>query len=66
MTTKLEKPLKREVSINGTAYTLTISADGLKLVPKGHRRGFELTWQAMLSGDAAVASALRASVEERP
>jgi hypothetical protein len=65
MTTKLEKSLKREVDVEGVAYTLTISPDGLKLVPKGHRRGFEITWKAMLSGDAAVASALRGSLEEK-
>jgi hypothetical protein len=63
MTTKLEKPLKREISVDGTAYTLTISPEGLKLTPKGHRRGFELAWTALLSGDAAVASALRGSLK---
>ena len=34
MTTKLQAPLKRELSINGREYTLTISPAGLHL----HRR----------------------------
>jgi hypothetical protein len=65
MTTKLDKPLKREVTVDGNAYTLTIAPDGLKLVPKGHRRGFELGWASLLSGDAGMATALRASLEEK-
>ena len=44
------------------AYMLTIDPQGLKLVPKGKRNGLELTWQALASGDAALAQALNASV----
>ena len=62
MATKLEKPLKREVSIEGQAYMLTITPEGLKLVPKGKRNGLELAWKALVSGDAALATALNASV----
>ena len=32
MTTKLEGPLKREIHIDGSAYTLTITPGGLTLV----------------------------------
>lgn len=64
MATKLEKPLKREVEIGGKAYMLTITPEGLKLVPKGHRKGLELAWQALISGDAALATALNASLKE--
>ena len=39
MATKLEKPLKREVQIGEQPYMLTISPEGLKLVPKGKRNG---------------------------
>jgi len=35
MTTKLDRPLKREILIDEKAYTLTIDAEGLKLVEKG-------------------------------
>jgi len=34
----------------------------LKLVPKGKRNGMELAWKALISGEAALASALNASV----
>jgi hypothetical protein len=62
MATKLEKPLKREVSIEGQPYMLTITPEGLKLVPKGKRNGLELGWKALVSGEAALATALNASV----
>lgn len=66
MTTKLEKALKREVAVNGEPYTLTISPEGLKLVPKGKRNGHELTWKDLVSGQAALAVALNASLEQTP
>jgi hypothetical protein len=62
MATKLDKPLRREVAIEGEAYMLTISPEGLKLVPKGRRKGLELAWKALVSGDAALATALNASL----
>jgi len=62
MATKLEKPLRREVRIDGQAYTLTITPEGLKLVPKGKRNGLELGWKALVSGEAALATALKASL----
>ena len=63
MATKLEKPLKREISVGGKPYILTITPEGLKLVPKGKRKGQELAWNALVSGDAALAVALNASLE---
>ena len=63
MATKLEKALKREVDVNGEAYMLTISPEGLKLVPKGKRNGHELAWKDLVSGEAALATALNASIE---
>jgi hypothetical protein len=63
MATKLDKPLKREIQIAGKPYMLTISPEGLKLVPKGKRNGHELTWDALVSGEAALAAALNASLQ---
>ena len=60
--TKLEKALRREVSVGDKAYTLTIDPDGLKLVEKGHRKGVEVSWKDLVSGDAGMAAALQASV----
>jgi len=64
MTTKLDKPLRREIGIDGQLYTLTITPDGLKLVAKGRRKGYELAWKAIVNGEAALASALNASMQE--
>jgi hypothetical protein len=64
MTTKLDKTLKRELDVNGAAYILTISPEGLKLVPKGKRKGQELSWKDLISGEAALAAALNASLRQ--
>ena len=66
MATKLEKPLKRELMIGEQAYMLTIAPEGLKLVVKGKRNGVELAWKALVSGDAALATALNATLGARP
>lgn len=66
MTTKLDGPLKRELSVRGEPYTLTITPDGLQLVPKGRRKGYELRWEDFVSGDAALATALNASLARAP
>ncbi|BDU18217.1 MULTISPECIES: hypothetical protein [Lysobacter] len=63
MTTKLDKPLRREIQIEERAYTLTIDADGLKLVEKGRRNGQELRWADLVSGNAQLNAALSASTE---
>ncbi len=62
MATKLEKPLKRELAIAGKPYMLTIDPLGMKLVPKGHRKGQEIAWEAFVSGEEALAKALNASL----
>jgi hypothetical protein len=64
MATKLEKSLRREIEVDGKPYMLTIDPQGLKLVPKGKRKGLELAWQALVSGDAALATALNASLQK--
>jgi hypothetical protein len=64
MATKLDKTLKREIDIDGQPYMLTIDPAGMKLVPKGKRNGLELAWKALISGDAALATALNASVQK--
>jgi len=39
MATKLEKTLKREIDIDGAAYMVAISPEGVKLTQKGFRKG---------------------------
>lgn len=63
MPDKLEKPQKHEIDVDGETYVLTVSPDGMKLVRKGKRKGQALAWKDLVSGDAALAVALRASLE---
>ena len=66
MTTKLDGPLKRELTIDGKPYTVTIDPTGFRLVAKGRRNGYELGWKAFVSGEAALATALNASLAKAP
>ena len=61
MTTRLEKPIRREIELDGKAYTVAIDPEGVKLTEKGRRNGVRLEWKAMANGDAAIAAALVAS-----
>lgn len=63
MATKLEKALRREVMVEGKPYVVTIAPEGMKVVPKGKRKGHEVSWQALVSGEAALAAALNASLQ---
>lgn len=49
MTTKLERPLKREIVVDERPYTLTVDGQGLKLVEKGRRNGHEVSWKEILT-----------------
>jgi hypothetical protein len=66
MTTALEGPLKRALVVDGEPYTLTITPDGLNLAPKGRRKGHALAWRDLVSGEAALATALNASLHNAP
>jgi hypothetical protein len=62
MTTPLSKTLKRELEIKGERYVITLTPQSLKVTRKGRRKGTELEWEDLISGDAALAVALNASV----
>jgi len=62
MTTRIDSELKREIVIDGTPYTLTLTPDRLGLALKGRRKGLELKWTDLVSGEAALAIALNASL----
>jgi len=62
--TRLKSTLKRELDIEGRPYVVSLSAEGLKVAPKGKRKGRELSWRDLVSGDAALAVALNASLEQ--
>ena len=63
MATKLDKSIKRELEHKGQVYTVTISPEGIKVVPKGRRNGTEVTWDSIISRDATLRQNLSASVE---
>jgi hypothetical protein len=62
MATKLEKTLKREISVAGQAYIITLSPQELVITLKGHRKGKRLQWKDLVGGEAALATALNASL----
>src|SRR6478609_5321532 len=66
LTTKLDNSLRRELIVLGNPYTLVVTPNGLALTPKGRRKGYELAWVDLVSGDAALAVALNASLARGP
>lgn len=54
--TPLDRPLRREITIDGNAYTVTLDPFGLKLTRKAHRNGVELRWADLLHGDSGAAA----------
>jgi hypothetical protein len=62
MTTQLEKTIRRALSIKGRDYVISLSPESIKLTLKGHRLGIELRWADLVNGEAALATALQASV----
>lgn len=49
MATKLEKPIRREVEIDGETFTVSIAPDGVRLTKKRFRSGIALSWKVLLS-----------------
>lgn len=47
MTLKLTTPLRREIEIDGEAFTIVVSADGIRLTRKRFRSGRTLSWRAL-------------------
>jgi hypothetical protein len=52
MATKLDKTIKRELELEGKLYTVAISPEGVKVTPKGARKGNEVSWSTLVGGDA--------------
>ena len=47
MTTKLTEPLRREIEIDGEAYTVLLTPVGIRLSRKRFREGRSVTWRAL-------------------
>src|SRR5262245_19200854 len=63
MTAKLDRAIKRELDLDGTLYTITIAPEGLKVTEKGKRKGQEVSWRSIISGDATLSENLKISVD---
>jgi hypothetical protein len=65
--TVLDKALKRQVSVDGVDYMVALDPEGIRLTQKGNRRPeVELRWRELVSGEAAMAVALNASLAAGP
>ena len=63
MATRLGKTIKRELELDGKLYTVSLSPQGVKVVPKGGRKGHELSWAALVSGEAELRRDLNISLD---
>ena len=63
MATKLDKTIKRELELDGKAYMIAISPEGVKVTQKGFRKGQELSWRRIISGDASLNEDLNVSTD---
>lgn len=63
MPTRLDKTIKRELQLGDRLYTVTITPEGVKITPKGGRRGHEITWEELLRGDADLRRDLNISLD---
>ena len=66
MATILGKEVKRRITVDGVDYTVVVDPEGIRLTGKGKRTPeVELRWRDLLSGEAAMAIALNASLTKR-
>lgn len=63
MPTRLDRSIKRELELGGKLYTVTITPEGVKITPKGGRRGHEISWEELLRGDADLRRDLNISLD---
>jgi hypothetical protein len=64
MTTRLAKPMKRELELDGKLYTVTLTPDAVKITPKGARTGQEISWRDLVSGATALRRDLTSSLDQ--
>jgi hypothetical protein len=65
MATKLDKTIRREIEIDGEAFTIAVSPDGLRLTKKRFRSGVAISWKTLWARHDGEASSLPESSDER-
>ncbi len=65
MTTRLDRPLRREVWIDQKPYTLTLTSNGFVLAQKRRRKGTSVRWKDLVNGEVQT-TGLRASASQFP
>lgn len=63
MATKLDKAIKRELEHKGQRYTVVISPEGIKVTRKSARKGHEISWDSIISGDAELYRDMKISID---
>lgn len=63
MAARLDKTLKRELEIDGQSFMVSMSPEGVRITPKGKRKGHEISWRALMSGDAELTQQLNISLD---
>jgi hypothetical protein len=48
MTTSLRKPVARELVLDDVPFKVVISPQGVRITPKGRRKGAEVSWETIL------------------
>lgn len=66
MPARLTKPIKRAVEVDGQLYTVTIGPDSVHIALKGRRKGSELSWRSLASGEAELSRDLVRSLAKQP
>jgi hypothetical protein len=61
--TPLDKPLKRQIDVEGQAFTVTMDATGIKITKKAHRNGMEVRWADLIKNDPTLAGSSESSPE---
>lgn len=54
MTTKIVKPVRREVCLNGVPHTVLLTPNGVYISLKGYKRKRFVSWQVLATPDLPI------------
>jgi len=66
MAPRLTETITREIELDGEPYTVSIGPTGVHIAPKGKRKGHELSWRSLASGEAELNRDLVRSLAAKP